>query len=66
MKALHGKGGELPAWMKKENLVSKICVLKRYHAPPVNRTRGPTMATLDFTTKPVVLLDGDKVSDLCV
>ena len=24
-------------------------------APPVNRTRGPTMATLDFTTKPVVL-----------
>ena len=27
-------------------------------APPVNRTRGPTMATLDFTTKPVVLSDG--------
>ena len=27
-------------------------------APPVNRTRGPTMATLDFTTKPVVHANG--------
>ena len=25
-------------------------------APAENRTRGPTMATLDFTTKPLVLL----------
>jgi hypothetical protein len=25
------------------------------NAPTENRTRGPTMATLDFTTKPLVL-----------
>ena len=25
-------------------------------APAENRTRGPTMATLDFTTKPLALL----------
>jgi hypothetical protein len=25
------------------------------HAPAENRTRGPTMATLDFTTKPLAL-----------
>jgi hypothetical protein len=25
-------------------------------APAENRTRGPTMATSDFTTKPLVLL----------
>ena len=28
---------------------------KKRHAPAVNRTRGPTMATLDFTTKPLAL-----------
>jgi hypothetical protein len=27
----------------------------RKNAPAENRTRGPTMATLDFTTKPLVL-----------
>ena len=27
------------------------------YAPAENRTRGPTMATLDFTTKPLVLYD---------
>ncbi len=26
-------------------------------APAENRTRGPTMATLDFTTKPLALAD---------
>jgi hypothetical protein len=26
---------------------------KTYSAPAENRTRGPTMATLDFTTKPL-------------
>jgi hypothetical protein len=30
---------------------------KRKSAPAENRTRGPTMATLDFTTKPLVLMN---------
>ena len=28
----------------------------KHHAPAGNRTRGPTMATLDFATKPLVLM----------
>ena len=31
------------------------CMLLSTHAPAGNRTRGPTMATLDFTTKPLML-----------
>ncbi len=34
---------------------SKIKNLNKF-APAENRTRGPTMATLDFTTKPLALL----------
>ena len=35
--------------------VTKQChtIQKVYFAPAENRTRGPTMATLDFTTKPL-------------
>jgi hypothetical protein len=29
---------------------------EKIHAPAENRTRGPTMATLDFTTKPLALV----------
>ncbi|KAI0447882.1 hypothetical protein F4803DRAFT_498026 [Xylaria telfairii] len=28
------------------------------HASAVNRTRGPSMATMDFTTKPLMLVVG--------
>ena len=31
-------------------------------APAGNRTRGPTMATLDFTTKPLALAEFSKNS----
>jgi hypothetical protein len=36
-----------------EGMRSKL----NYDAPAENRTRGPTMATSDFTTKPLVLTD---------
>ena len=36
-----------PKFAKKINLV----------APAANRTRGPSMATMDFTTKPLALID---------
>ena len=35
--------------------MSKSEMSKIYNAPAGNRTRGPTMATLDFTTKPLAL-----------
>ena len=40
--------------------VTKQChtIQKVYFAPAENRTRGPTMATLDFTTKPLALNTG--------
>ncbi|KAK1783024.1 hypothetical protein QBC45DRAFT_317221 [Copromyces sp. CBS 386.78] len=30
---------------------------KVFYAPAANRTRGPSMATMDFTTKPLALVD---------
>ena len=34
--------------------LAKIQPMTKYNAPAGNRTRGPTMATLDFATKPLV------------
>ena len=41
------------------HLPKMMLVAKDILAPAENRTRGPTMATLDFTTKPLVLLDNE-------
>ena len=37
-------------------LAKNISFVEERSAPAENRTRGPTMATSDFTTKPLVLL----------
>ncbi len=50
----HAVGGNLN---KKKPYKQKIIVssIKTKNASAGNRTRGPTMATLDFTTKPPML-----------
>ncbi|KAL0467459.1 hypothetical protein QR685DRAFT_448472, partial [Neurospora intermedia] len=34
----------------------KKCKKRNRIAPAANRTRGPSMATMDFTTKPLALI----------
>jgi hypothetical protein len=47
-------------WLKEREATQKC-------APAANRTRGPSMATMDFTTKPLALFgvveDGADIAD---
>jgi len=40
---------------KREEQKAKKKAKERYSASAANRTRGPSMATMDFTTKPLTL-----------
>ena len=47
--------GEIKQNKKRKAFAMMKTLLKLWCAPAENRTRGPTMATLDFTTKPLAL-----------
>ena len=42
-----------------ETIKGNKTTITKTTAPAENRTRGPTMATLDFTTKPLALLENE-------